>query len=228
MHGSLLVPRLGCRGETSGSSWVACKESNSCEALALSYKNDIWTNELFERKVTYKYSEYRFHLWSKHFVVEERQVVSVIITVLLTCLELIRSCPTKRSFSMPARPRRGVSCSMFLGSLLMWMFDINATNTVASECKTSTTLSDPLHKLEYNENHRTIYEENSKLKTTITSPKTWSALWAAAEFGVTQSVSNLNCEPSKLCSLRKKVGTNNFTFHHNKSCKYTKRQLLTT
>jgi hypothetical protein len=76
------------------------------------------------------------------------------------------------SFSMPARPRRGVSCNRFFGYLLMWMFDINATTTVASECKMMTTLLGPLHKLEYNENQRTICEKhNSKLETIITSAK---------------------------------------------------------
>jgi predicted unusual protein kinase regulating ubiquinone biosynthesis (AarF/ABC1/UbiB family) len=56
------------------------------------------------------------------------------------------------------------------------MFDINATNIIASECKTMATLSDSLQKVEYNENHQTICEElNSKLKTIITSAKARNA-----------------------------------------------------
>jgi hypothetical protein len=170
-----------------------------------------------KEEATYKYSEYQFHLWSKHFIIDERPIVNIVTIVLLTSLELIRSCLTTRSYSMLARPRRGVSCSRFFRSLLMWMFNINTTNTVASECKKTVTLLDPLHKLEYNESHWTTCEKlSSKLETIITSAKARSMLWVATEFG-----GWLKASPTLFVSLpscvayAKKVETNNFTFHLN-------------
>jgi hypothetical protein len=147
MHGFLLVPRLACRGETSGSSWVAGGAPDSYEALASYYKNDILMNELYESKNNVEVLRISVHLWSKHVGVEKSPIVSIIVLI-GTCLGLIRSCHTVRSFSMSTSPWSGVNCNIILGSLLVRMFDNNATNTIASEHKTTTTFSDPLHKVQ--------------------------------------------------------------------------------
>jgi hypothetical protein len=146
MYGSLLVPRLARGGEIGESSWLAGGVPDNYEAPASSYKNGILMNELYESKSNVEELRISVHLWSKHVGVDKSSVVSIAV-LLVTFLGLIWSCHTVRRFSLPASPWSGVS-NIFLGSLLMRMFDINTANTVALKHKMMPTFLDPLHKVQ--------------------------------------------------------------------------------
>jgi hypothetical protein len=196
MHGSLLVPRLARGGETCGSSWVACGALDRCKALASSYKNDILTNELYESKSNVEVLEISVHMWSKHVTVEKSPLVSISV-LLVPCLKLIRSCHTARSFSMSASLRSGVGCNIFLGSLLVWMFDINTTNIVASECKTMTTFLDSLHKVQNTIKIIKQYVENLTVNWKGRLPQQNHG----AHYGQPQSLGWLKASPTSFASL---------------------------